>query len=236
MLGLAVALAVPVAVASQAATAASPNCRSGRALYDHGGARLFGVSFKDHDGYPHQELLACLPSSRRPITVFDPGPFVYVQGGHVARFGPRLGFVANVEGFDNGSETDLGWLNLASGAVRRGVINAGENGGPHDPELPSGPIAYSIGADGAIAFIAGSSCQVVGLLDPRASAYDSSYRLGPPVVVSTAASGGLAYQSIALTATTVSWRTHAGMAVSVARPPAPTGTKISGAQTGGCSD
>lgn len=210
-----------------------PSCHSGRTLFENGGVRAFHVSFTDAHGDPWQKLLACRRGSSVPVTLFDPGPYNAVRAGNFELIGSRLGFVVRDEGYANGSETDLGWFDDRSGAVRRGVINAGVNGGPHDPELPDDSLGYTIAQDGAIAFIAGAitGCQVVGVLPVRRKAYEYGYRLGPPIALYTASSGGLLKDSITITATTVSWHSQAGTIGTAPLPPATTpGTP----RTAGC--
>jgi hypothetical protein len=210
-----------------------PSCHSGRTLFEDGGLRAFHVSFTDAQGDPWEKLLACRPGSSVPITLFDAGPYNSVGARNFELIGSRLGFVVHDEGYANGSETDLGWFDERSGAVRRGVVNAGVNGGRHDPELPDDSLGYTIAQNGTMAFVAGAiaGCQVVGVLSVRRKAYGFGYRLGPPVALYTAPSGGLLNDSITVTATAVRWRSHAGTTGTAALPSARTpGTP----GTGGC--
>jgi hypothetical protein len=209
------------------------SCHSGMTVFEDGGVRAFEVSFTDEQGDPWERLLACLPRSRAPITLFDAGPYNYVRARNFHLIGSRVGFVVRDEGYANGSETDLGWFDERSGAVRRGAVNLGVNGGRHDPELPDDSLGYTIAQNGTMAFVAGAiaGCQVVGVLLVRRRAYEFGYRLGPPVALYTAPSGGLRNHSITITATTVTWRSQAGAIGTAQLPPAGTpGTP----GTGGC--
>src|SRR5581483_2469446 len=93
---LALGIGAPLALAGTS----SINCRGGKTIYRQGGARVFELHFTDSDGYPHHELLACRPGSRIPIKLYDAGPFVFVEGRKVQRFGSRLGFVVDSQGYD----------------------------------------------------------------------------------------------------------------------------------------
>ncbi len=200
-------------------------CRSGRTLFHHGGIRAFSVSFFDvADHGEHHEALACLGRSRKPLVIYDPGPFNFVQAGRFRIVGHRLGFVIHDQGFANGSETDVGSVDLPTRGVRLGLLNAGENAGPNDPLLPEDAIAYAFAPDGATAVIAGTACQIVAVL-PVAGIH----RLGPPVVLFTAAHGGLVARSIAINPTAVTWRTATGSPGS-----APRSAPATRSPTGGC--
>jgi hypothetical protein len=201
-----------------------PTCSSGRTLLEQGGIRAFKVTFEDRSvNGEHQEALVCLRHSVNPRVLYDPGPFCALQVRDLHILGYRLGFVADVEGFDNGSETDVGWLDLRSGKTRFGLLNAGVNADRRDPLLPDDQIAYAFAPDGATAVIAGNVCQVVAVLDVRAKLFEDNYTLGPPVVLYTAPAGGLDPQSLAINATTGTWATADGTVSSAPRSAAASG-------------
>jgi hypothetical protein len=209
-----------------------PTCRSGSTLFHHGQVRAFRVSFYDAaDRGQHQEALVCLHRSGKPIVIFDPGPFNSVQAGRFHVVGSRLGFVIHDQGFANGSETDVGWVDLRTGAVALGLLNAGENADGGDPLLPETGIRFAFAADGTTAVIAGTACQVVAILPLAAKPSSGARRLGPPRVLLTAPTGGLDAASIAITPTTVTWRTTTGTPGSVPLSGGPTAPM---SQTGGC--
>lgn len=225
VVGLGCVLVVPAI--SGARDSYPPTCRSGKTLFHRGKVRAFHVRFYDREVRgDHEQILACR-GSRRPLKLFDPGPFNSVRAERFALTGARLGFVVHAQGMGNGSQTDVGWADLRTRTVRRGTINAGENAGTGDPLLPEDHLRYAIAADGAMALIAGSRCQVVAVLPLR-----SARRLGPPVVMYTARDGGLDASSIALSDSAVSWRTTSGAPSTVDRAPA--GRTSDGDPTGGC--
>jgi hypothetical protein len=217
-------------VAAKAAT--PPTCQSGRTLFERGAVRVFFFSSYDAvDKGTHDRILICLAHSTKPSTLYDLGPFNGVGAYDFHVFGSRLGFVADDEGLSNGSETDIGWVDLRTGDVRFGPLNDGDNADKKDPLLPLGSIGYAIDPNGTVAVITGHACQVVAVLAVRAKRYEYDYRLGPPLVRFTAPKGGLDPTSVAITATAVTWRTVGGAADSVGRSGGLTGTR---SQTGGC--
>ncbi|MGA2469641.1 MAG: hypothetical protein ABSG64_03005 [Solirubrobacteraceae bacterium] len=226
LLGLALASASIASPSQQF----QPTCRAGRTLFRDGPVRAFHVSFYDRaDKGDHQEILACIPGPGKPVVLYDPGPFNYVQASDFHIIGHRLGFVAYDQGFANGSEVDVGWLDLWTRDVRFGLLNAGVNAGPHDPLLPDNPIDYAIAADGTTAVLAGRACQVVAILRVRRKLLEHFYGLGPPLVIFTAANGGLKPTSIQINAETVTWQTVTGtpgsapLSANPPEAPSPTG-------------
>jgi len=201
-------------VAAAQATS-KPTCRSGKTIFRHGSTRAFFLSARNGE---HQELLACRKGSGRPFALFDPGPFNAVQAERFRLVGRRLGFVIHSQGFSNGSSTTVGWADLRRRIVRLGLINAGENADPGDPLLPEDHIGYAIAADGSMALIAGSACQVVALLPVHLKADTNGSLLGPPAILFKAANGGLDATSIAVTPTAVSWRATNGASGAITLP------------------
>jgi hypothetical protein len=228
LLGLAL-VSASIALASQQF---HPTCGGGRTLFRTGQVRAFHVSFYDaSDKGDQQEILACIAGSGKPVVLYNPGPFNSVQGRDFQIIGQRLGFVAYDEGFANGSEVDVGWLDLSTRAVRFGMLNAGVNGGPHAPLLPVNPIDYAIAADGTTAVLVGRACQVVAVLPVRAKPLEHVYGLGPAQVIFTATNGGLSPTSLEINAETVTWQTVTGTPGSAPLSVNPTHTT---SPTGGC--
>jgi hypothetical protein len=223
----------PVGTSVAAVKAAiPPTCQSGRTLFERSAVRVFFFSSYDAiDKGIHQRILICLGHSNKPSVLYDNGPFNGVNAYDFHILGSRLGFVADDEGISNGSETDIGWVDLRTGDVRFGALNAGVNADRKDPLLPLGSIGYAIDSEGTVAVITGHACQVVAVLPVRAKPFEYGYRLGPPLVRFTAPKGGLDPSSVAITATTITWRTVGGAPGSVARSGGSTGTR---SQTGGC--
>jgi hypothetical protein len=212
--------------------ATAPTCQSGHTLFERSAVRVFFFSSYDAiDKGIHQRILACLAHSKKPFALYDEGPFNGVGAYDFHILGNRLGFVADDQGISNGSETDIGWVDLRSGDVRYGALNAGENADKKDPLLPLGSIGYAIDPHGTVAVITGHACQVVAVLPVRAKPFEYGYRLGPPLVRFTAPKGGLDPSSVAITATTVTWRSVGGAPAEVPRSGGLTGTL---SQTGGC--
>jgi hypothetical protein len=218
---LPLAIVVALLIVSAGAGAAQPfrpTCSSGHTLFKGHGIRAFRVTFYDTSVKgEHEEAFVCIHRSVKPRLLYDPGPFCALQVRDLHILGQRLGFVADIEGFDNGSETDVGWLDLRSGKVRFGIVNAGVNADRRDPLLPDDQITYAFAPDGATAVIAGNVCQVVAVLDVRAKLFEDNYALGPPVVLYTAPAGGLDPHSLAIDATTVTWATLDGTPASAVR-------------------
>jgi len=195
------------------------SCRSGRTLFRSHGVRAFLItSYFAERGYrsPYQTFYVCRPHSPRPRAIFDGDPFTRAEASGFRVFGVRLGFVIHSEGFSNGSATWVGWLDLRIGRLRVGLINAGENAEPGEPLVLDSYVTFAIADDGAVAVMGseaarGSLQQEVDLLEVAANA------LGPPKPLFMTSRGGLDPSSIAITGTSVTWRTATGQVQSVPR-------------------
>jgi hypothetical protein len=215
LLGAAI-LSLGLASGSNAAATSPPppTCQSGRTLFQHGAVRVFHVSFYDTSvSGRHEQVLICRGGSPRPQVLYDAGPFNFVGAGDFAIRGDRLGFVAHDLGFGAGSETDIGWIDLRTGHIALGVLDGGENA----TLLAGGAIGYAIAPNGTAAVISGTSCQVVAVLGATAKTDTYGYSLGPASVLYLARQGGLERSSIAITHTSVTWRTAGGSRASAAR-------------------
>jgi hypothetical protein len=85
------------------------------------------------------------------------------------------------------------------------LINAGENAEPGDPMVIEGDITFAIAGDGTVAIMSsGEPAQEIDVLPVGARS------LGPPRKLLAAAGGGLDPASIAITDTSVTWRTKTG--------------------------
>jgi hypothetical protein len=232
-LAFAILVSQPVVSSVAAVKAATPpTCQSGHTLFESSAIRVFFFSSYDAiDKGIHQRILFCLGDSNKPSALYDAGPFNGVGAYDFHILGSRLGFVANDSGISNGSETDIGWVDLRTGDVRYGALNTGVNADRKDPLLPLGRIGYAIDSEGTVAVITGRACQVVAVLPARTKPFEYGYRLGPPLVRFTAPKGGLDPSSVAISATTISWRSVGGAPGSVPRSGGLTGTR---SQTGGC--
>jgi hypothetical protein len=176
-------------------------------VFQDAAVRVFDWSFYDAvDKGAHEQILICLGRSPRPSVLYDAGPFNFIDAGDFHIVGNRLGFVAHDEGFGAGAETDVGWVDVRTGYVRFGELDGGESA----KLLPDKSIGYAFAPDGTTAVITGTTCQVVAVLPVKANPRNAVYRLGPAAVLFAATNGGLDPRSIAVTATTVTWRTVNG--------------------------
>jgi hypothetical protein len=195
----------------------APTCRSGQTLFASGAVRAFQVT----DTNANQEAFVCVSSSAEPVVIDNPGPAIGVQAYNFHIRGARLGFEIYDVGLGmGGSNSEIGWVDLQTGEVAIGPA-----------EVLNDPIGYAFAPDGTIAVIAGTSCEVVAVLPLRAKLFAGVYRLGPPRIVFTAHHGGLVHWSIAITATTVTWRTVSG---SKSSAPWVGGSTETTPHTGGC--
>ena len=182
-------------------------------------------AFKITDSSDQQEAFVCVGSAARPVVIDDPGPAVEVEASNFHIRGDRLGFELDDFGLGTGAgSTELGWVDLRTGEVDVGVLNAGA-GAKSDPHLPRDFISYAFAPDGTTAVIAGTTCEVVAVLAVRAKPFDYDYRLGPPVVLFTAHHGRLVHWSITISATAVTWRTVSGTKSSAPRSRSSIGTR-----------
>jgi hypothetical protein len=164
----------------------------------------------------YQLFYVCRPGSRRPRVIYQGDPFTAAVAYGFRVFGIRLGFVIHSEGFSNGSDTWVGWLDLRIGQLRIGLINAGENADPGEPGVLDSYVTFAIATDGTVAIVGSEakeapSLQEVDLLKVKAKA------LGRPKQLFLASHGGLDPSSIAITDTSVTWKTTTGQPGSAPR-------------------
>lgn len=211
--------------ASAATKRSSPlTCRSGKTLFHKGEVRAFVVvrMFVDRthprERNPYKTFYVCGPRSHKPRLIEQGDPFTRMVAYGFRLFGLRLGFVIHSEGFSNGSDTHVGWLDLRIGQLRTGLINAGENAEPGDPTVLDGYVSYAIASDGTVAIMgseenhpAPHSEQEVDLLAVKGRS------LGPPRQLFAASTGGLIPDSIGITETSVTWTTTTGQTNSAPR-------------------
>ena len=204
-----------LATISTAAASAPPTCSSGRTLFARDSVRVFMVS----PGAGQQEALVCLAGSTTPIVIASPGPANQLEIGDFRVFGERLGFDDGVIGLGaGGSSTSVGWVDLKSGIVRTGLLDDGEHAN-YDLR------GYAVAPDGSTAVIADTHCETVAVLPVR------THGLGPASAVFTTTKGRLSPASLAISTTTVSWRTVGGKPGSAPRP---TGTSPARANPARC--
>jgi hypothetical protein len=164
--------------------------------------------------------------------MFWGGPFSRNEfAGSYELVGDRLGFVAGSEGISNGAGTSIGWIGLPSGPEKLKTIFEREEVAEEDepgPKIPSEDIRLALGADGSIA-LAGEAVDrkaeaehpeqtpphewEVALLTFKAGQLSHPKRL----LKTDSAAEAPVLSSVAISASTVSWRNGTGAAVSVPR-------------------
>jgi hypothetical protein len=187
-----------------AGTPSATTCRSGNTLFASGAVRAFKVT----DSNENQEILVCASFSLQPVVLDSPGPAVEVDADDFHIRGARLGFEIDEEG--EGAVLTigiaLGWVDLQTGEVALDYLNSGT----HDLLPKYALISYAFAPDGTMAVIAGMKCEVVAVLPLRPKPFGDIYRLGPQRILFVAHHGGLIHWSLAITRTTVTWRTVTG--------------------------
>jgi hypothetical protein len=203
-----------------------PSCHAGRTVFHRAGIRAFVVvrrfGHRHQEGSSYKTFYICSPALRT-AHVFDQGaPFTSEDVYDYKLVGERLGFVYSSSGVQNGSAKGIGWVNLRSGRAKSGAIYESEDltgGGEEDPGLPKMPsdrIDYVIAGDGTVAVLGEGDEPVeweVALLHVKLRS------LGRPRRLFTAKQGqeGLEVDSLAITATSVTWRTKSGQPGSASR-------------------
>jgi hypothetical protein len=224
---LVVALGLPSVAQASPGHRAPTNCGTGRTVFRVGGTRAFVVSRQFSPGRgepssPYKTFYVCRSGSRKPDVLKQGEPYVNETISGFRLFGYRLGFVIRSEGIQSGSEAEVGWIDLRIGRVRSGVINASEglaNESEEEPGLPRVPdqvVRYAIADDGTVAVLgeggAPREWEVCLLaVKPRS--------LGPPdqLFVARTEQEALDPDSIAITETSVLWRTKSGQPASAPR-------------------
>jgi hypothetical protein len=206
--GIVVAMLLAALLPASASARARLTCRSGSTVFHRGALRAFSVKRYFVDGpdrFPYQSLYGCLTRSGRPRLLYG-GSIGEDTGFDMAQLSNgHLGFHISIVG-GTSSEDYLGILDLAAGDVRETQIDD-----PTDPDL--GGLAYAIAPDGSIALLWGRH-QVDFIRNGRRS-------LGNERTVASNSNDGFKRGFVAVTATTISWRTTAGALVTVRRPDVP---------------
>lgn len=203
-----------------------PSCHAGRTVFHRPGIRAFVIlrqfGHQRQEGSSYKTFYICSPALRT-AHVFDQGaPFTSEDVYDYKLFGERLGFVYSSAGVQNGSATGVGWVDLRSGRAKEGPIYESEDlteGNEEDPGLPKVPrdrVDYVIADDGTVAVLGEGREPVeweVALLPVKPRS------LGRPRRLFTAKQGqeGLEVDSLAITATSVTWRTKSGQPGSASR-------------------
>ncbi len=182
--------------------------------------RQFGAG--GQEGSSYKVFYVCSHSLRTPRR-FDQGdPFTIETMYDFKVFGDRLGFLTYSEGVQSGSDTDVGWVDLRIGRARTGEIHGSEGlqseseEEPGIPRVPDDRLDYAIASDGTVAVLGEGGEPVeweVCLLAVKL------HSLGPPRALYAAKAGqeGLDLHSLAISDTSVTWRTKKGQPLSAPR-------------------
>ena len=203
-------------------------CTSGKTVFRRPTIRVFRVARvygnSPAEGSHYKAFYMCARGSHAPV-LFWGQPFT--RNTTVAQYklvGSRLGFVGYTEGVAGGASTTVGWVRLPRGPSKEAEIWAREEMPEESepgPKVPSEEMDYAIAPDGTVA-VAGEA---------QDDAAEPEHGKPPPheweVCVLTVKPHGLSsprslmrttspseapvLSSIAISATTVSWETRAGV-------------------------
>ena len=204
------AVATPTLTGSaSAASDAAPGCRSGKTVFHQGSVCAFYLKhrLRSQPSLMWRSYYACRSGSGRPRLLYESSPatFTHVYGFRI--FGVRLGFVVTSEGYAGGGEALVGWLDLSIGQLRVGLINLDEEQytPATAPDVPISEVHFAIAPNGTVAVLGENAPeQEIALLKMGAS------KLKAPVRVFYTAAGAVAPSSLAISETTVTWRTRGG--------------------------
>lgn len=211
-LALASATAAALLAFAPAAGAASRpplRCRSGTTVFQQGSVRAFYTRhhLRSQPSLTWRSYYACSEEVRRPRLIYESSPATYTHVYGFRIFGERLGFVVTSEGYAGGGEALVAWLDLRIGQLRTGLINVNEEQytPASAPKVPIGRVRFVIAPDGAVAVLGedGPEQEIVLLRV-------GSSKLRPPLRLLYTQTGAVEPSSLAISETTVSWRTRAG--------------------------
>jgi hypothetical protein len=221
--------------AAPAHASARVGCRSGKTVFKRPAVRVFRVASvygnPRQEGSHYNEFYLCARGSHRPYAFWGE-PFVSNESvSQYKLVGDRLGFVAFAEGVSGGAGTTIGWVQLPRGPAKEADIWDREEVPEEEepgPKVPSEELDYAIAEDGTVA-VAGEAIDFAaeaehpGKTPPKEWAVCvlsvKAHRLSNPkaLLKTTSPTEAPILSSIAINASTVSWRNGAGLAVSVAR-------------------
>jgi hypothetical protein len=218
-----------------ASASARVNCRSGKTVFKRPAVRVFKVASvygnPRQEGSHYKQFYLCARGSHRPLA-FQGQPFV--MNASVSQFklvGNRLGFVAYAEGVSGGAGTTIGWVQLPRGPDKEGDIFEREEVPEEEdpgPKVPSESVEYAIAEDGTVA-VAGEAdnyeAQAEHPNKPPPKEWEvcvlsvkPRHLSSPKALLKTmSATEAPVLSTIAINASTVSWRNRAGLSVSVPR-------------------
>lgn len=213
----ALTIAMPAPAGARQAT---PSCRAGRTVFRHGAIRAFVITsnfgHSTQEGSKVKTFYVCSGTLRRAHVFDESAPFTFEGHYDYKLFGERLGFVWSSSGVQSGSGEGVGWVNLRTGRAKLGAINESEGLSEEEEEVPGLPrvpideVNYAIATDGTVAVL-GEEVEPreweVAELAVRPRALAAPRRL----LRVKAPAEGLAVASLAITATSVTWKTKSGL-------------------------
>lgn len=224
-----------LAAAGSAHAGAGVDCRAGRTVFKRDAVRVFRVPrvYGDprQEGSHYNEFYLCARGSHHPYAFWGQ-PFVRNESvAHYKLVGDRLGFVASAEGVSGGAGTSVGWVQLPRGPEKEAAIWTSEEV-PEEaepgPKVPSEELDYAIAEDGTVA-VAGEALDYAAEAEhpttPHPHEWEicvlllKAHRLSSPKVLlkTTSPTEAPILSSIAVNASTVSWRNRTGLTVAAPR-------------------
>lgn len=218
-----------------ASASARVNCQSGKTVFKRPAVRVFKIPAvygnPRQEGSHYKQFYLCARGSHRPLA-FQGQPFV--RNASVSQFklvGNRLGFVAYAEGVSGGAGTTIGWVQLPRGPDKEGDIFEREEVPEEEdpgPKVPSEDVEYAIAEDGTVA-VAGEADDFAAEAEHPDKPPPKEWEVcvlsvkprhlsSPKALLKTRSpTEAPVLSTIAINASTVSWRNRAGLAVSVPR-------------------
>jgi hypothetical protein len=225
-----------LAAAAPANASTRVGCRSGKTVFKRPAVRVFRVARVYGNprtaGSRYNEFYLCARGSHHPYAFWGQ-PFLSDES--VAQYklvGDRLGFVAFAEGVSGGAGRSIGWVQLPRGPVKEADIWDREEVPEEEepgPKVPSEELDYAIAQDGTVVVAGEALDQAVEAEHPNEQPPAREWevcvlsvkarRLSSPKALLKTVSPPQApvLSSIAIDASSVSWRNQAGLAVSVPR-------------------
>jgi hypothetical protein len=223
-----------LAAAAPAHASGRVGCRSGKTVFKRPAVRVFRVARVFGNprtaGSHYNEFYLCARGSRHPYA-FSGEPFVSESVAQYKLVGDRLGFVAFAEGVSGGAGRSIGWVQLPLGPVKEADIWDREEVPEEEepgPKVPSEGLDYAIAEDGTVV-VAGEANDFAADTEhpnkPPPKEWEvcvlsvKTHRLSSPkaLLKTNSPTEAPVLSSIAINASTVSWRNRAGLAVSVPR-------------------
>jgi hypothetical protein len=233
--GLVVGVVSALAVAAPAHASGRVSCRSGKTVFKRPAVRVFRVAAvygnPRQAGSRYNEFYLCARGSHHPYAFWGQP---YLASASVTQYklvGDRLGFVTYAEGVSGGAGTSIGWVQLPRGPEKEADIWDREEMPEEEepgPKVPSEALNYAIAEDGTVV-VAGEASDDAAEAEHPGGPHVREWevcvlsvkprRLSSPKALfkTMSATEAPVLGSIAINASTVSWRNRAGLVVSMAR-------------------